>query len=152
MEAQTSPSSLSTFISASERHLNHEDTASLQALLIPTLYRLRENPERFVFKSSNLDMPLLSCPLETPLMRWFYENSWNKICLVKFSMHISMYHSSSGYPLFDHPLCDHSSFNLHTPCNPSLMIFTVCGLYRHHVKPWLPSWRNTFRRGHGGHG
>jgi len=55
-------------------------------------------------------------------------------------------------PLFRPFLCDHSSFNPHTPRNPSPMIFTVCGFYRHYVKLWLPSWRNTFRRGHGGHG
>jgi ankyrin repeat protein len=55
-------------------------------------------------------------------------------------------------PLFDHSLCDHSSFNLHTPRNPSPMMFTVCGFYRHHAKPWLPFWRNTFRWGYGGHG
>lgn len=53
---------------------------------------------------------------------------------------------------FYHPLCDHSPSNPHNPRNPSPMIFTVCSFYRHHVKPWLPSWRNTFRRGHGGRG
>ena len=132
-------------------------TNLLAGLIHSKLHDLDELAGLIHFKLHYDDLDKVNCPavdhplqiLEALLACYACRIPWNTGYL---SLELSRRHSLSTYPRLHLSSRDHSPFNPHNPRNPSPMIFTVYGFYRHHVKPWLPSWRNTFRRGHDGHG
>ena len=134
------------------RHSRPGITVSVRGVYLSTI---RDKQGRYMLHSKKLKKSKKKIKIQKDYKEFqrfpFREHGWFWRCCVDTDLRfLSCHLKTLDAARADCSSCN-TSFEPHTPRNPSSMIFTVCSFYRHHVKLWLPSWRNTFRRGHSGH-